>query len=258
MAKRKALSAKIRFEVFKRDSFTCQYCGKSAPDVILNADHIVPVASGGSNGIMNLITSCFPCNSGKGAREISDDSVLKKQTDQLRILSERKSQIEMMAKWRSELQKVGEMELLEVERAINRHIERGGKVLTDSFLRSDIQACLKKYGIQETLDSVEKSAYQYLKDPSSQEHRTKFYAMIPRICYWSKREKQNPVESDLRRLSYVANKYWCRCDPKTFQHRLIELNRKGLSSDELFSFIKRSTGIMSFEDKVREFQEGRN
>jgi len=31
-AKRKSLSKKVRFEVFKRDSFQCQYCGASAPD----------------------------------------------------------------------------------------------------------------------------------------------------------------------------------------------------------------------------------
>ena len=42
-AVRKAISKKLRFEVFKRDSFTCQYCGKSAPDVILHVDHILPV-----------------------------------------------------------------------------------------------------------------------------------------------------------------------------------------------------------------------
>jgi 5-methylcytosine-specific restriction endonuclease McrA len=29
---RKALSKKLRFEVFKRDNFTCQYCGRAAPD----------------------------------------------------------------------------------------------------------------------------------------------------------------------------------------------------------------------------------
>jgi hypothetical protein len=34
MAKRKAISKKTRFEVFKRDAFTCVYCGKRAPDVV--------------------------------------------------------------------------------------------------------------------------------------------------------------------------------------------------------------------------------
>jgi 5-methylcytosine-specific restriction endonuclease McrA len=45
--KRKGLSQTIRFEVFKRDAFKCQYCGKSAPEVTLEVDHIIPVSKGG-------------------------------------------------------------------------------------------------------------------------------------------------------------------------------------------------------------------
>ena len=63
--KRKAIGDKLRFEVFKRDNFKCQYCGMSAPDVVLNVDHIDPVSNGGENNILNLITSCRDCNSGK-------------------------------------------------------------------------------------------------------------------------------------------------------------------------------------------------
>lgn len=70
--KRKALSKKARFDVFKRDDFTCQYCGAVPPRVILHVDHIVPVAEGGRNHLDNLITSCEPCNLGKGARSLSD------------------------------------------------------------------------------------------------------------------------------------------------------------------------------------------
>lgn len=51
MAKRKSISKRVRFEVFKRDSFCCQYCGKSAPDVVLVIDHIDPV----SNGAMDTL-----------------------------------------------------------------------------------------------------------------------------------------------------------------------------------------------------------
>ena len=61
-SKRKNISKKIRFEIFKRDKFTCQYCGQEAPDVVLNVDHINPVKNGGDNNITNLITSCFDCN----------------------------------------------------------------------------------------------------------------------------------------------------------------------------------------------------
>lgn len=58
---RTPIPKKLRFEVFKRDSFKCQYCGKSAPEVVLHVDHIKPVAEGGTNEITNLITACADC-----------------------------------------------------------------------------------------------------------------------------------------------------------------------------------------------------
>jgi hypothetical protein len=64
------LSKKLRFEIFKRDVFTCQYCGAHPPAVILEVDHIVPVASDGGNDEDNLVTSCFDCNRGKAARPL--------------------------------------------------------------------------------------------------------------------------------------------------------------------------------------------
>ena len=67
MAKRKAISKKVRFEIFKRDGFECQYCGATPPKAIMHVDHIVPVAEGGTNDEDNLITSCSDCNLGKGA-----------------------------------------------------------------------------------------------------------------------------------------------------------------------------------------------
>jgi hypothetical protein len=63
---------KLRFEIFKRDSFVCQYCGSHPPKAILHVDHIVPVADGGENDEDNLTTSCAACNLGKGARSLKD------------------------------------------------------------------------------------------------------------------------------------------------------------------------------------------
>ncbi|NKI68929.1 hypothetical protein GN109_05810 [Collimonas pratensis] len=65
--KRKAISKKTRFEIFKRDGFICQYCGAHPPAVILEPDHINPVANGGGNDMDNLVTACFDCNRGKSA-----------------------------------------------------------------------------------------------------------------------------------------------------------------------------------------------
>jgi hypothetical protein len=69
--KRKPISKKLRFDVFKRDGFKCMYCGAHPPSVLLHVDHINPVAAGGKNSIDNLITACEPCNLGKGARLLS-------------------------------------------------------------------------------------------------------------------------------------------------------------------------------------------
>lgn len=62
---RKPFSNKHRFDILKRDSFTCQYCGASPPDVRLHVDHVIPVALGGTNHDANLVTACQACNSGK-------------------------------------------------------------------------------------------------------------------------------------------------------------------------------------------------
>lgn len=68
---RKQISKKLRFEVFKRDGFVCQYCGATPPGAVLHVDHITPVAMGGKNDQDNLITSCESCNIGKSATPLS-------------------------------------------------------------------------------------------------------------------------------------------------------------------------------------------
>lgn len=65
--KRKPLSKRARFEVFKRDAFTCQYCGRKPPEVVLHCDHIMAVANGGTSNDWNLVTACVDCNQGKAA-----------------------------------------------------------------------------------------------------------------------------------------------------------------------------------------------
>ena len=71
MAKaRKTIGKTQRFEIFKRDAFTCQYCGATPPSVVLEVDHVIPVAKGGSDEPHNLVTSCFDCNRGKRDRHL--------------------------------------------------------------------------------------------------------------------------------------------------------------------------------------------
>lgn len=72
MAKRQPISKKIRFNVFKRDRFTCQYCGNKPPNIVLEIDHVIPVSKNGDNSELNLLTSCFDCNRGKSNRSLKD------------------------------------------------------------------------------------------------------------------------------------------------------------------------------------------
>ena len=64
------VDSKLRFKILERDNFTCQYCGRKAPDVILEVDHIRPVCLGGDNRESNLITSCSDCNQAKGTNRV--------------------------------------------------------------------------------------------------------------------------------------------------------------------------------------------
>lgn len=65
---RKAISERVRYEVFSRDGFRCQACGRGAKDgVKLTVDHAVPIDWGGTNDKSNLVTLCAECNRGKKA-----------------------------------------------------------------------------------------------------------------------------------------------------------------------------------------------
>lgn len=72
---RRPTGKRLRFEVFKRDHFTCQYCGAQPPAIVLVADHISPVKDGGETTIENLITACEPCNQGKADRPLGHRAI---------------------------------------------------------------------------------------------------------------------------------------------------------------------------------------
>jgi 5-methylcytosine-specific restriction endonuclease McrA len=57
-----------RFNVFARDSFTCQYCNKKQNSEDLTFDHVVPRSQGGTMCWENVVACCVPCNLKKGGR----------------------------------------------------------------------------------------------------------------------------------------------------------------------------------------------
>ena len=151
MSARKPISKKLRFEVFKRDSFKCQYCGKCAPDVILNVDHINPVSKGGENEILNLITACEDCNSGKSDRLLSDDSVMAKQRAQLEQLNERREQLEQMLAWREGLRDIDDIAFKAASDAWHRIVP--GWSLNDRGI-ADLKKLVEKFDLPALLDAI--------------------------------------------------------------------------------------------------------
>jgi len=55
-----------RHEVFRRDGYTCQYCGRQTRQLTL--DHVVPRYKGGKHVWENVVSACIPCNGRKAGR----------------------------------------------------------------------------------------------------------------------------------------------------------------------------------------------
>lgn len=67
MIKRPRAQVKLtKQEIFRRDNYTCQYCGQRAP--VLTLDHVIPRRLGGKHTWENLATACPSCNHKKGGR----------------------------------------------------------------------------------------------------------------------------------------------------------------------------------------------
>src|SRR3954463_11285283 len=67
-----------RREVFRRDNYMCQYCGKKVPN--LTIDHIVPRHLGGMHIWTNVVAACPACNHHKGGRRLEESRMTLLQT----------------------------------------------------------------------------------------------------------------------------------------------------------------------------------
>lgn len=181
---RKPIPKTIRFEVFKRDKFTCQYCGASAPDVILEIDHIQPVSKGGTNELLNLVTSCRNCNRGKSNKELSDDSAVKVQKQQLDDMQDRREQLSMMLQWRNELENEIEIQVDAIESIISRNTDR---TLSKSG-RSTARNLIRRFGFYEVYESCGIAIDQYYNGTDTSVEYA--WSKIGGICYNRRKERE--------------------------------------------------------------------
>lgn len=106
-----AVSKTTRYEVLRRDGFTCRYCGAKAPDVEIHVDHVVPVSLGGSDDPTNLVAACRDCNAGKGTTMPDAELVAEVDDRAVRFMAALETAAEMRRQQRRESQ------LSEVEQA---------------------------------------------------------------------------------------------------------------------------------------------
>lgn len=233
MAKRKSLGKKTRFEVFKRDSFTCQYCGRKAPAVVLELDHIDPVSKGGANEITNYVTSCFDCNRGKGNRTLDDDSVIEKKRAQLEQLQRRREQLEMMLEWEKSLDDIESM-------TVNTLVEffdskTPGFSLTGQG-KATMKSYAKKYNIEDIMGAIRKSTDKYLKygnDGLDGESVNNAFKRVGGIL----RNKDNPEMSKLYYIRGILRNR-CDCDDRVAIILLKKLHNLGGDIDQVEEYSK--------------------
>lgn len=197
--KRKTISKKTRFEVFKRDNFTCQYCGRTAPSVVLEIDHINPVKNGGDNNIMNLITSCFDCNRGKGKRKLTENEEIKLQVEQLKELNKKREQLEMLLKWKKQLENFENEQVDKIEEILS---QKTGNTFTE-YGRQNCIKNIKEFGFDEVYESTIISINQYY-DETDENSAKKVFDYIGKICCTRRRQKNNPLEYKINYLCKIA------------------------------------------------------
>jgi hypothetical protein len=192
--KRKAVSKSTRFEVFARDRFTCQYCGRKPPEVVLHLDHIHPVSKGGGNEETNLVTSCAECNLGKSTTELSDAGVKSRITTQR--LAELREAREQLEAYQDMLMEERSMRKAYVEQVCG-EIYRELDYSPDATDQKSIVQFLKRLPFPEVLDAVDATASRDIK-------RWSGWKYFCGVC-WTKiraNEKRNAATQDSPSADY--------------------------------------------------------
>lgn len=168
--------------------------------MLLELDHIVPKSDGGSEDILNLVTSCADCNRGKGAKRLSDDTVVAKQRRQLEELQERRGQLEMMLEW--------QRSLMDMEgKALDELADIWGDLVPGYHLNErgtqDLKRLLNKFEIPELIECMKISVGQYLRhedqEPSKPTKASveKAWDYVGRIAASRRKVKEKPYLSEL-------------------------------------------------------------
>ena len=254
MAERKAISKKTRFEVFKRDSFKCQYCGQCAPDVILEVDHISPVSGGGDNDILNLITACKACNAGKSDRVLSDNTVMAKQRAQLEELNERREQLEQMLAWRDGMASLDDQKIDAIQNALD--AESAGYHLNENGIRS-ARKLLMKWPLDRILKAISTAMLQYLKrDKDGKVTAESFERAWNSVGGILRLEDQPDHVREAYYIRGIARNRYSYLPERECLSMILRVMDKGGDAEELKALAREAYTWSKFQTLVHQYEDG--
>lgn len=173
------MTKQLRFEVFKRDSFTCQYCGQTPPDAILEVDHIQPRSEGGSEDINNLTTACFSCNRGKGATPLI--TIPGKISENIEIIKEREAQWQSYQRF---IKNIGRREIREVA-AVESAFQKlfPTQEFSESFRRVSVKQFIRRLPLPIVLESLHIAYDHFPRSVSSRKDATRVLSYFCGVCW---------------------------------------------------------------------------
>lgn len=250
-SKRTAIPKKTRFEVFKRDSFTCQYCGSKSPDVVLVVDHIDPVARGGKNQILNLVTSCDGCNSGKGATPLSDQAALAKQRAQLDALQERREQLRLMMEW--------QRGLIDIEKVATVELGKLWKELVPGWYFNDaglvgLHKLVKRHGVAEVAAAMRESVTSYLEfqdNKPTADSVQKASEYIGRIIRFKQSAKDKPYMREVLYVRAIVRNRYTYCVDWKAKDFIEKAYLAGYDFDTLKDVAKNNASWSSWQSEMQ-------
>jgi hypothetical protein len=149
-----SVSPKVRFEIFKKHDFTCQYCGRRTPEIVLELDHIIPKAEDGTDEEDNLTTSCFECNRGKGKTPLSTILKDKDIHEETVLLAEREIQLREYNQLKAEIKKRQTNELVFLVGYFSGCFDNT-QYAEDEFPRIIVAGALKKMSYVDIEDDID-------------------------------------------------------------------------------------------------------
>jgi len=254
--KRVQVSKRIRFEVFKRDKFTCQYCGRKAPDVVLHIEHVEAVSRGGTNDIINLVAACVACNIGKSNIPLDDHSAVAKQRAQLTELQQRREQLQMMVEWRRGLSEIREEAIEEVSNFWGQLVP--GYSVTKNG-QQILRRALQKYSVAELIEAMEASTAKHieLKDGKPMaDSASRAFDAITNFASVQRLKRDNPEKAKLLYIRGIMRKRFSYCPDDIALHRLEDAVAVGVSTDDLSQLAKRERTWTGWEAGLERLIEG--